>query len=204
MTRKMPKPVLPRSKKIRIHCIRMAISTSISDAPIPSGPWSLWYHCPEESKWSLNTFTKLFTCHTWSDFMTIYETIRKSPQTLTDNSNKSDVFSDGMFFLMRDPLPPLWENSANIRGGGYSFRTVRKFAADIFYLYCLAIMGEAVSTDPNNKINGISISPKKGFNIIKIWNTNSEKFNTPYDLQQIVQEVRMDDVIYTPFHQKNM
>jgi len=178
----------------------MAVS---SESPIPSGSWTLWYHCPEENKWSLNTFTKLYTINTWSDFMTIFDTIKNSSQRLTDTST-SNIISDGMFFLMRDPTPPLWENSANIRGGGYSFRTARKDSSDIFYIYCIATMAEIISTNPANRINGISISPKKGFNIIKIWNTNAEKFNDPKDLRQIVREVRMDDTIYTPFHQKNM
>jgi hypothetical protein len=174
------------------------------DLNIVSGSWTLWYHCPEENKWSLNTFTKIHTSHTWSDFATIFDIIKRSPQRLTDNHVTSDIISDGMFFLMRDPMPPLWENSANIRGGGYSFRTARKDATDIFYTYCLATMAEIISTNPENKINGISISPKKGFNIIKIWNTNADRFNNPKDLKQIIREVRMEDAIYTPFHQKNM
>lgn len=180
------------------------MTTIHPDSSIPSGAWTLWYHSPEENKWSLNTFTKIYTCNTWAEFTTIFDIIRKSSQRLTDTTGTSEIISDGMFFLMRDPLPPLWENSANIRGGGYSFRTARKDATDIFYAYCLGIMAEAICVNPENKINGISISPKKGFNIIKIWNTNAEKFNIPNDLRQIVREVRIDDTIYTPFHQKNM
>lgn len=193
--------------QVNSHASPQASSqTTLSvELPISSGSWTLWYHCPDENKWSLNTFTKVYTSNTWSEFINIFDIIKKSPQRLTDNGNtSSDVFSDGMFFLMRDPIPPLWENSANIRGGGYSFRTARKDATDIFYVYCLAMMAEILSFHPGNRMNGISISPKKGFNIIKIWNTNAEAFNTPCDLRQIVREVRIDDTIYTPFYQKNM
>ena len=60
-----------------------------------------------------------------------------------------------------------------------------------------------LSADSANSVNGISISPKRGFNIIKVWNTDAQKFNQPTDLTAI-STIRDADIIYTPFVQKKM
>jgi len=56
---------------------------------------------------------------------------------------------------------------------------------------------------PDNRINGISISPKRGFNIIKVWNTDAQKFHGAGDLHG-VNTVKDGEIIYTPFVQKKM
>jgi hypothetical protein len=55
-----------------------------------------------------------------------------------------------------------------------------------------------------NQINGISISPKKGFNILKIWNIDSTRFKDPADIHILSKEIKPDDIMYTPFVQKKM
>lgn len=165
-------------------------STVLSSA-IPTGPWTLYFHSPEETKWTLNTFISLGSMKTWQQFWVIMDTL------------KTDSFSDGMFFLMRDPSPPLWESHHHIRGGCYSFRCQKKDAAEIYLNYSIASMLGGLSTDPTNLLNGISISPKRGFNIVKVWNTDAQKFNQPVDLAAI-STVREADIIYTPFVQKKM
>ena len=126
----------------------------------------------------------------WRDFWTIVEALK--PESL----------SDGMFFMMRDPSPPLWESSQNIRGGCYSFRYPKKDAHDIYLNYIIAAMLGSI-TSPDNRINGITISPKRGFNIIKLWNTDAQKFNNTSDIDSNLLS-REGDIIYTPFIQKKM
>jgi hypothetical protein len=160
---------------------------------IPTGSWTLYFHSPEETKWTLNTFINLGAMKTWGDFWTVIETL------------KQDSLADGMFFMMRDPSPPLWESHQNIRGGCYSFRCQKKDASDIYLNYIIGAMLGTLQGDSDNRINGLSISPKRGFNIIKVWNTDAQKFNTPSDLSSEVSvSIREGDVIYTPFVQKKM
>ena len=168
-----------------------ALSESTNlDSSIPTGSWTLYFHSPEETKWTLNTFINLGSMKNWHDFWTIIEALK--PESL----------SDGMFFMMRDPSPPLWESSQNIRGGCYSFRYPKKDAHDIYLDYIIATMIGSI-TNPNNRINGITISPKRGFNIIKLWNTDAQKFNNTSDINE--QILSSDsDTIYTPFIQKKM
>jgi hypothetical protein len=116
---------------------------------------------------------------------------------------KAESLSDGMFFLMRDPSPPLWEHHHHIRGGCYSFRCQKAEAPDIYVNHIIAVMMN-VLTDPKNQINGLSISPKRGFNIIKAWNNNASAFCKPSDLNTSFSTIREQDIIYTPFVQKKM
>lgn len=159
---------------------------------IPTGSWTLYFHSPEETKWTLNTFINLGSMFTWEQFWTIIEAL------------KSESFADGMFFMMRDPSPPLWENHQNIRGGCYSFRCHKKDAIDIYINYIIACMLGIASLSAENRLNGISISPKRGFNIIKIWNTDAQKFSNPGDIAIVGNEIKTVDIMYTPFIQKKM
>jgi hypothetical protein len=117
---------------------------------------------------------------------------------------KVDTLSEGMFFLMRDPIPPLWENCKNIYGGAYSFRVVKKEAGEAFLTYAIAAMLGAIVTDPANMVNGLSISTKKTHNIIKVWNTDSKAFKSKSDLVIHHSEVLESETIYTPFTDKKM
>jgi hypothetical protein len=166
-------------------------STNI-DSAIPTGPWTLYFHSPEETKWTLNTFISLGVMKTWRDFWNIIEVL------------KSESLSDGMFFMMRDPSPPLWESHQNIRGGCYSFRCQKKDAADVYLNHIIGAMLGSLQNNPENRINGISISPKRGFNIIIVWNTDAQKFNNPSNIDTSLSVIRDEDIMYTPFIQKKM
>ena len=159
---------------------------------IPTGSWTVYFHSPEETKWTLNTFVSLGSMKTWHQFWSIMEVL------------KTESFSDGMFFLMRDPAPPRWESHYHIRGGCYSFRCQKKEAADVYLTYIIAAMLGGAATSDDNKINGISISPKRGFNIIKVWNTDAQKFSQPSTLCTSISTVKESEIIYTPFVQKKM
>jgi len=163
------------------------------DSAIPSGSWTLYFHSPEETKWTLQTFVQLGSMKTWRDFWTIMDALGP------------DAFSDGMFFVMRDPIPPLWENHQNIRGGYYSFRCQKREASEGYINYLISAMLGELSKQPTNQINGLSISPKRGFNIIKVWNQMASSHNKPSDLHYgISGSISESDVIYTPSIQKRM
>ena len=65
-------------------------------------------------------------------------------------------------------------------------------------------MINCASTNPENYINGLSISPKRGFNIIKVWNGDSQKHNRVNEINTELNSVQAADIIYTPFVQKKM
>jgi hypothetical protein len=169
----------------------MAMAVTL-DSEIPSGSWTLYFHSPEETKWTLQTFTPVGSMRTWRDFWSILDALG------------TDALAEGMFFVMRDPIPPLWENHQNIRGGYYSFRCQKRDAADSFVNHMIAVMTGELTKHATNRINGLSISPKRGFNIVKVWNHSSVAFHGAEDLVYGCSGVAEGDVMYTPFVQKRL
>jgi hypothetical protein len=168
------------------------ISKMNIDSPIPTGSWTLYFHSPEETKWTLNTFISLGAMKTWREFWIVIDSLKEAS------------LADGMFFMMRDPSPPLWESHHHIRGGCYSFRCQKKDAAEIYLNHIIAAMLDSLSAHAENRINGMSISPKRGFNIVKIWNTDAQKFNHPTNINTNFSIINESDIMYTPFVQKKM
>jgi hypothetical protein len=169
-----------------------SISHTTLDSAIPTGSWTLYFHSSKEQKWTLGTYKIIHKIQTWNDYWTVVNTLN------------DDAFAEGMFFLMRDPIPPLWENHNNIRGGYYSFRKDKKDIIEYFITYSIAcLLGNCVN-DAHNKINGISISPKKGFNIIKIWNSDANKYNIAENFNFLIKDLKYPDIIYTPFVEKKL
>jgi len=159
---------------------------------IPTGSWTLYFHSVEETKWTLQTFIKVGTMTNWGQFWAIIDAVTP------------EAFADGMFFMMRDPSPPLWESHFHIRGGCYSFRCSKKNVADAFLDYVIACMLGQASLNKDNYINGISISPKRGFNIVKIWNGDSKAHHDIAEINCGLNLIQTSDLIYTPFVHKNM
>ena len=172
------------------------------DAPLPSGTWTLYFHAPREKRWTLDTFQP------------IAKNISTVKEMLAIFNELGDKLKRGMYFCMRDPVPPLWENYQNIRGGSYSLRGGPDEGAEYYKSYILgAMLSEAVS-NPLDQIVGISISPKimngqngiqrVGFYVIKVWNKDSEAFNKPEGIHLLHPKLVQGDILYTPHVDKKM
>lgn len=159
------------------------------NSKIPSGGWTLYFHSPGEKKWSIDTFYKLGTVENWQDYWSLVKALEEPKWTR------------GMFFWMRGAVPPLWENFQNIKGGSYSICIGETDSIDVFHRYTIACM-YGLATVPEDTIQGITISPKKGFHVIKLWNKEASKFNKSAGLTLI--DKRVADVRYTPHVEKKM
>lgn len=158
---------------------------------IPTGPWTLYFHSPAEKKWSIDTFKNLATVSTWSEYLALIN--------ILDDTK----WSRGMFFWMRASIPPLWENYQNIKGGSYSLCVGATDSIDIFHRYTLGCMlGSA--TEKEDSIQGITISPKKGFHVIKLWNKDAARFSSHNGLAILDKRVNLSEVRYMPHVEKKM
>ena len=157
-----------------------------------SGSWTLYFHDPEDSSWKPDSYKKIGSFSTYSAFWG------------TLNRITSERFLAGMFFLMRDPYLPLWEHRSNIHGGSYCIKVPEAASFEVFQRYAAAASLNMVSTDPTNTIVGITISPKKGFHILKIWNMSSKNFNKPGDIQLYGEGMKTVDVLYRPHVDQKM
>jgi len=119
--------------------------------------FSWWYHNPNDSGWELENYTKLTDIRTAEEYWYYTGLI----------SDKIICF--GMLFLMKNDINPLWEDKANINGGYISIKLPRDKTLEKWGLLTNCFASGNMSKDNSNNINGISITPKKNFNIIKIW-----------------------------------
>lgn len=162
--------------------------------------WTLYYHPSREKRWTLDSFEKIVVVKKVSELLSIYKEL-------------GDKIKCGMYFWMRESIPPLWENFQNIRGGSYSLRGVGDDGILFFKLYSLGIMLDTITVDKEDLINGISISPKLqgfgpqqkvGYFIVKIWNRDSDKFKSKANLLILNDKLSKEDILYTPHVEKKM
>lgn len=171
------------------------------NAALPSGTWTLYFHAPKEKRWTIDTFQPIAKMSSLAETLSVFNEL-------------GDKIKRGMFFCMRDPVPPLWENFQNIRGGSYSLRGGPEEGIDYYKSYIVgAMIGEAAIA-AEDQIVGISISPKimsghngsnrVGFYVIKVWNKDSEKFNKVDGLHLLHPKLIPADILYTPHVEKKM
>lgn len=158
----------------------------------PSGSWTLYFHDPADTDWKPDSYKRIGTFH---DFTSLWATLKYI---------NDDRFLAGMFFLMRDPYLPLWEHRSNIHGGTYCLKVPESIAADTFQRYAAAAILKLVSTDTKNEIVGVTISPKKGFHIIKLWNISCKLFNKATDVELYSPSLKIADIIYRPHVNQKM
>ena len=110
--------------------------------------------------------------------------------------------SEGMFFLMRKIddntyINPLWEDTYNREGGFWSFKLNKEKAIEVWNILCDYLVSENITKSKENSliINGISISPKRNFCIIKIWN-NTTKMCDKSLLNQNINSLSYDECMY--------
>lgn len=158
----------------------------------PSGSWTLYFHDPDDSSWTQDSYKVLGT---YTQFPDLWATLEHIGETRIQN---------GMFFVMQDPYLPLWENRANIRGGSYSIKIPERSAYETFSRYVAAGILKMIAKDEGNQIVGISISPKKGFHILKIWNVDSKTFHKSSEINVYGDGMVLSDIIYRPHVDQKM
>jgi hypothetical protein len=76
-----------------------------------------------------------------------------------------------MLFVMRVGITPTWEDPRNRTGGAFSFKVANRQVPAVWRDLFLSLCGETVLVDRSLRhlVNGITVSPKKNFCIVKIW-----------------------------------
>ena len=130
--------------------------------------WVLWVHLPHDTNWSLKSYKKIMEINTLEEIVELYNII---PEIMVLNC---------MLFLMRAGINPRWEDPKNKTGGCYSYKILNENTFDIWKQMSFKIVGETLSKEKQHSllINGITLSPKKSFHILKIWMINCENQNS--------------------------
>ena len=134
--------------------------------------WNLLYHLPNNNNWELESYVQ------------IINNIETADSILLLNEKISEVIvTNCMLFVMKEGITPLWEDKQNRNGGCFSYKILNKHVYDVWKQLFFLICGETLFSDDeyNKNVNGISISPKKNFCIIKVW----MKTTTNHDITKI-------------------
>ena len=127
---------------------------------ILNNKFCFYFHDPMSYNWTIQSYINIADIFTIEDYWSI-------------NSLLKDHLHLGMFFLMKDKISPLWNETNN----NYSFSMKVLKNESLWYwnhLNSYLLSENFMNIEYNNKsntLNGISISPKKNFCIIKIWLT---------------------------------
>ena len=137
--------------------------------------WTLWGHLPHEIDWTLKSYKQITTLETVEQTIALYETL---PDKMINNC---------MLFLMRNGINPMWEDPKNHKGGCFSYKISNKNVASVWKNLSYTLVGETLTEEKTIRanINGITISPKKNFCIIKIWLATCE-YQNPKVIGEIV------------------
>ena len=121
--------------------------------------WILWNHGLNDKSWSNDSYKNIF------EFKNLYDL-----KIYFDNLDLLQL-QNSMYFIMRDGIFPTWEDKNNCNGCCASFKVSSNDILKTWKLLLQNILCENIhkNIQKYDNINGISISPKKEFNIIKIW-----------------------------------
>lgn len=135
-------------------------------------PWNLWYHGLEDKSWTKQSYKHIFTINNLYDLEGFHEIIN---QRHLQNS---------MFFLMRDDIFPTWEDPDNREGCCVSYKVPSNQLKEQWSKMVDRVVTEDILCNlaKHEELNGISIAPKKEFNIIKLWLRNTYDSDTYTDL----------------------
>ena len=143
--------------------------------------WVLWYHSLKNKSWDNKSYVKVIEIKSLLDYKLLEEIMR------------INHLQNGMFFLMKNDIFPTWEDPKNRMGGCISFKYDNNILNEWFKILLSCITEEL--SDYNKEINGLSISPKKEFNILKVWiKDDSKDYKTL--IKQYEPFMKLDKCIY--------
>jgi Eukaryotic initiation factor 4E len=153
--------------------------------------WSLYFHDPDENDWSESSYIYIGTISSVQDWQSV-------------DVSFNNLWGKGMFFLMREHIKPLWEDTYNKNGGCLSFKVNKPEVASFWYKIAARALGETLTRDVNQThlLNGLSISPKRNYCIIRIWiaeaSMNSiDKFDVQFpEYTQVIYKSHSDNNDY--------
>lgn len=119
--------------------------------------WTLYAHLPHVVDWSIESYKVIMVINYLEDLIELYRHL----------SNK--LLHSCMLFIMKNDIKPQWEDPKNIDGGSFSYKITNKMIPAIWKDLSFLLIGETLIPNKCDIVNGITISPKKNFCIIKIW-----------------------------------
>jgi hypothetical protein len=159
------------------------MTSTIEDDGELNDIWVVYFHDPNDKDWNTSSYVNMGSITSIKEYW-------QHHLSFIQNVNQ------GMFFVMREYVFPMWDDKENINGGCLSIKVLKDNIANFWEDLTMKLLGESLLKekyrDKWNMINGISTSPKKHFCIIKIWLKDESLYNKDFfELQS-----SYGDVIY--------
>lgn len=137
--------------------------------------WDLYYHLQDDKSWTLSSYGIVMS------EIDSAEAVDALNRAIPDYA-----LYNCMFFCMKNGITPMWEDKLNRNGGYFSYRVLNKNVPDVWRQLMLALTSGnlCVNKKHESAINGITLSPKKNFCVIKIW-LNTLSFQDPNMIHNI-------------------
>jgi len=149
------------------------------------GSWKLYFHDPSNPSWQVKDYILLATIRSWEDYWNVMYGISDAQ------------FEQGGFFFMKDEFLPLYEHYSNKKGGTYQIQISQTDGyRKIFDVYSIAMIQGLITKDTKNPIVGVTISLKRGFYILKLWNINAKEYYHIEDIHNFVKP--SSSILYEP------
>lgn len=146
--------------------------------------YKVYFHCPNSNDWTIKSYKCLGTIYTTDDFWMFHTAIK-------------EYLHKGMFFIMKCESFPIWDDESNKDGGVLCIKILKSQLYEYWEDLCIKTLGETLLKEEHreyfDEINGISVSPKRTFVIVKVW-LRSDRFNDPKYFN--IPEGYYGDVIY--------
>jgi hypothetical protein len=127
---------------------------------ILNNEWNFYFHDPNNSSWDISSYTFLDKIISLNQWITVFQSFK-------------NAWNKGMFFLMRGAIQPIWEDDKNKDGGCISFKLWKTDVNENWFELSGKLIGEVLLNNNKqmywDKINGISITPKRSYCVIRIW-----------------------------------
>lgn len=121
--------------------------------------WKLYAHLPHDTDWTIHSYKYITSIQSVEELLSIQKHLQDS------------LIKNCMLFLMRNDIMPIWEDVDNIHGGCISYKVNVDDVPKVWKELSCYTVCENMSTNLEilQSINGITISPKKRFGILKVW-----------------------------------
>lgn len=131
--------------------------------------YTLWCHDIYNKNWSISSYRRLCSFDNVADYFKVFNNFHKLGLKYHH------------YFLMKEGIDPIWEHRENRDGGLCKFKAELDDSLEVWVdiahrFICGTIcdkdrMSSLIEDiDPIDDINGISISPKNSWAVVKIWN----------------------------------
>jgi len=129
-------------------------------------PWSFWYHSSSNQDWSRDSYNYICKTDSAELFWGIYKSIKESH------------YNTGIFFIMKNDVFPDWSSPENKEGGFISIKIDISDLTPICKIWIEHMISEEIIDDISilpSVVNGLSVSPKNGHYILKLWCSQKTK-----------------------------